>query len=122
MKHSILYIDDEEINLRTFKTAFRREFIIYLATSALEGLEILEHEQIDIVITDQMMPKMTGVQFLEQVNKRFPTIPPKRLIISGYSLDDDIKKAFDKYQLFQFVAKPWKFDKLKQTINDALNS
>ena len=122
MKKSILYVDDEEINLRTFKTAFRREFEVFLASNATEGLEILTREKIDVVITDQRMPLMTGVEFLEQVNIKYPTIPPKRLILSGYSPDKDIQKAFDEYQLFQFISKPWEINSLRQTILNSLAS
>lgn len=122
MKYRILYVDDEEINLRTFKTAFRKIYDIITVTSAIEGLEVMKKEKIDVVITDQMMPKMTGVEFLEKVNKNYPTIPPKRLIISGYSHNQDIQKAFDEYQLFQFISKPWKIEELKQIITNAIAS
>ena len=121
MKKKILYVDDEEINLRMFKTSFRRDFEVFTALSAEEGLKILDDEHIDLVLTDQMMPHMTGVEFLERVNRKYPHIPPTRLIISGYAKNEDIDKAYEEYRLFQFIAKPWKKDDLLTTINQALN-
>ena len=119
-KKTILYVDDEEINLRLFRNSFRRDFELFLANSAKEGLEILDKQKIDIVITDQQMPKMTGVELLEIVNERFSTIPPSRLIISGYSANEEIEKAFKNYKLFRFVSKPWRYDELKNILFDAL--
>ena len=120
-KYKILYIDDEEVNLRLFKNTFRRDFEILLADSAKEGLLILEKNKIDVVITDQQMPEMTGVELLGIVNERFEDIPPNRLVVSGYSSDEDIKKAFDLYKLYRFVSKPWKYEELKQIILESIN-
>ncbi|MEN8121503.1 MAG: response regulator [Bacteroidota bacterium] len=116
----ILYVDDEEVNLRLFKSTFRRDFEIFLANSAKEGLQILEKNKIDVVITDQRMPEITGVELLGIINEKFDTIPPNRLIVSGYSANEDIEKAFNEYRLFRFISKPWKYEELKQVIIDAL--
>ncbi|HOP03732.1 MAG TPA: response regulator [Tenuifilaceae bacterium] len=119
-KHSILYVDDEESNLRVFKSTFRREFNIYIANSAREGMMILENSNIDVVITDQRMPEITGVEFLKQIHERFPHIPPSRLILSGFSKDEEIDVAFEKYKLFKFVSKPWNADDLREVILKAI--
>ncbi len=120
-KYKILYVDDEEVNLRLFKNTFRRDFDILLANSAKEGLLILEKNKIDVVITDQRMPEMTGVEFLEIVNERFDDIPPNRLIVSGYSTNEAIEKAYKLYKLFRFISKPWRYEELKQVILDSIN-
>jgi len=120
-KYTILYIDDEEVNLRLFKNSFRRDFDILIASSAREGLEILKNNTIDVVITDQRMPEITGVEFLKIVNERYPDIPPNRLILSGYSDADQIEKAFNEYRLYRFVSKPWNVDELKIIILEAIN-
>ena len=65
--YSILYIDDEENNLISFRSTFRREYRIHVASSGEEGLEIMEKNNIQLVITDQRMPDMTGIEFLEQI-------------------------------------------------------
>lgn len=119
-KFKILYVDDEESNLRIFKDNFRRDFDIKTAISAKIALEILEQELVDVVITDQRMPSMTGVELLAEINKRFPKIPPNRLIVSGYSEDEDIKKAFEEYRLSKFIPKPWDYEELKETIINAI--
>ena len=118
-KLRILYIDDEEINLRMFKSTFRRDFLILIACSAKEGLSILEKEPVDILITDQRMPEMTGVELLRVIAGRFPTVRPVRLIISGYIADQDIEEAFKEYKLFRFVSKPWEESFLKAIISEA---
>lgn len=121
LKHKVLYIDDEEVNLRLFKNSFRRDFEIFLAGSAKEGLGVLENNKIDVVLTDQMMPEMTGVELLKIIHKKFDSVPPNRLIVSGYSENEDIDKAFNEYKLFRFITKPWKYEVLKQVIIDSIN-
>ncbi len=120
-KPKILYVDDEESNLRIFKDAFRRDFEIYTAISGYQGLEILEKTAFDVIITDQRMPGMTGVEFLKEVYTRFPEIPPDRLILSGYAKDEDINEAFKKYKLSKFISKPWEYGELKAIIMNAIN-
>ncbi len=120
MKYNILYVDDEDINLRVFKNTFRRDFNLYLASSAKEGLKILEENQIDVVITDQRMPELTGVDFLKEIHRRYPHIPPNRLIVSGFAKDDEIETAFQEYRLFSFISKPWNGEELKDTIIKAI--
>jgi DNA-binding NtrC family response regulator len=120
MKRAILYVDDEEINLRVFKNSFRRDFNVFVANSASEGLSILEENSIDVVITDQRMPDVTGVEFLKEIHHRFPDIPPNRLIVSGFAKDEDIQTAFNEYKLFSFISKPWDADSLKEIILKAI--
>lgn len=119
-KATILYVDDEEINLRIFKNTFRKDYVVFNANSAKQGLEILLKEKIDVVITDQRMPRMTGLEFLREVNKRFPSIPPSRLMISGYSDSSAIEEAYDKYHLYKFISKPWNEQELKNAITESL--
>jgi len=63
---------------------------------------------------------MTGVELLKKINEKYSTIPPNRLILSGFSEDADIKTAFEKYQLFKFIPKPWVYQELKQIIFEAI--
>lgn len=120
-RYKILYIDDEEVNLRLLKSTFRREFDVYTVSNAKDGLKILEDVSIDVVITDQRMPEMTGVEFLKIVNDRFANIPPNRLILSGYSDFEQIEKAFHEYKLFKFISKPWNEEQLRTIIYEAIN-
>lgn len=118
-KLTVLYIDDEEINLRVFKSTFRRDFFVLIACSAKEGLSILEKEPVDILITDQRMPEMTGVGLLKEVAVKFPAVRPVRMIISGYTADQDIEDAYKHYNLYSFVSKPWDETYLKGIILEA---
>jgi response regulator RpfG family c-di-GMP phosphodiesterase len=119
-KPKILYIDDEEKNLVLFKNSFRREFDIFIADSAQKGIKLIENTDFDVIITDQRMPEMTGVEFLKEVQKRFEKVPPNRLIISGYSDQEAIDEAFDKYQLYQLIQKPWEREEVIKVINEML--
>lgn len=121
-QYTILYIDDEEINLRLFKTTFRREYYVITARDAKEGMEVLSSEKVDLIITDQRMPDITGVEFLKMVQEKWPGIPPGRLIISGYSDPEDIEEAYKHYQLYRFIAKPWKETELNDIIKKAIEN
>ena len=115
-KYKVLYVDDEEINLRLFIASYRRDFEIITCDSAKEALKILETEKVDVVLTDQRMPEMTGVELLAEIDKKFPDIPPNRLMVSGYSRNEDIEKAFNEYKLYKFIRKPWSYEMLRSII------
>ena len=121
MKPTILYVDDEEANLRGFRSVFRRDYNVLVAPSGEEALKVLDENKCDIVITDQRMPKMTGVELLKEIFKRFPKIPPGRMILSGYSKSEDIEEARKKYKLSAFVSKPWNAKDLKEKIEKILH-
>jgi signal transduction histidine kinase len=114
----VLYVDDEPNNLSSFKAVFRRHYEIHVATSGDEGLEILQKIPVQLVITDQRMPKMTGVEFLEKINEQFPDVT--RILLTGYSDLDAIIDAINKGKIFKYIAKPWKAEELKETIDIAL--
>jgi len=71
-KITILYVDDEENNLFSFKAVFRIKYNVLTALSGDEALEILSKKQVHVIITDQRMPEMTGVEFLEKVLEKIP--------------------------------------------------
>jgi response regulator RpfG family c-di-GMP phosphodiesterase len=111
----ILYIDDEEHNLQAFKANFRRDFKIFTAISGAEGLEIFKKEpDLNIILTDQRMPNMTGIEFLEEVQKIDPE--PMRILITGYSDINAVIDAINRGQVYRYLNKPWHYDDLKSTI------
>jgi two-component system, sensor histidine kinase and response regulator len=116
--NAVLYIDDEEKNLTSFKAVFRKEYQIYVAKSAQEGIEIMEKNPIHLVITDQRMPNMTGVEFLEHIVDKYPEVT--RIILTGYSDVEAIIQAINKGRVFRYVTKPWRREELKETIDNAL--
>ncbi len=117
-KFSLLYVDDEESNLRIFKNTFRRKFNIYTATSAREGMKILDNNEIDLVLSDQRMPEMTGVEFLRYTLNKHPK--PNRILITGYSDLEAIENAINHARIFQYIPKPWNEEHLMKVIDDAL--
>lgn len=118
-KFTILYVDDEESNLNIFKNTFRREYNVLVANTAMRGLEILKDEHVDLILTDQRMPEMDGVEFLKQTLKRYPNL--NRILITAYSDFFAIKKAINEAQIFQYLQKPWTEDNLRQIIEQALD-
>jgi two-component system sensor histidine kinase/response regulator len=114
---NVLYVDDEENNLISFKAAFRKKYKIFTTTSVIEAEEILDKTDIHVILADQRMPVMTGVQFFEKVRKKHPT--PIRMLITGYA---DISAAIDainKGEVFRFIDKPWDQDYVEIAINTA---
>ncbi|WP_020532128.1 response regulator [Flexithrix dorotheae] len=117
-KYNILYVDDEESNLRIFRTAFRRHYNIFTASSALVGFEILRTEDIHLIISDQRMPNMTGSEFLSKVYLENPA--PIRMILTGYSDMAAIVEAINSGKIYKYITKPWEKDKLKLIFDEAL--
>lgn len=120
MKRTVLYIDDEEANLRTFRSVFRREYTILTAKNGKEGLQLLEEQDPDILITDQCMPEMSGVELLKILFESKPDRRPSRIMLSGFAEAEDVKEAKEKYLLKKFVSKPWKKEEMRQTIEESI--
>ncbi|SFG55290.1 Response regulator receiver domain-containing protein [Algoriphagus hitonicola] len=116
-KIKILYVDDEENNLQAFKATFRRDYKIFLAISAQEGVDILAKEDIDIIITDQRMPEKTGVEFLESIIPIHPN--PIRILLTGYTDIQAVIDAINKGQVYHYLTKPWEEDYLRTVIKNA---
>ncbi|GAB2978302.1 hypothetical protein GCM10027049_12170 [Mucilaginibacter puniceus] len=118
MEIGVLYVDDEVNNLNSFKAAFRRDFEIYTASSAREGRKILENNEIGVIITDQRMPVMTGIEFLESIIPIYPdTI---RILLTGFSDINAVMDAINRGQVYKYLVKPWQNDELKIYIENAL--
>ena len=114
---NVLYVDDELGNLTAFKAAFRRVFNVYIAESGVEAHQIMEKHDIEIVLTDQRMPEMTGVEFLESIITDFPdTI---RILVTGFSDIEAIIDSVNRGRVYNYVAKPWNNEELKMIINQA---
>lgn len=116
-KISVLYVDDELNNLNSFKAAFRRDFNVLIATSGQEGLKILEENTIHVIITDQRMPGMTGVDFLIEVLKKFSD--PIRILLTGYTDVNAVIDAVNKGHIYYYINKPWDEDQMKIVIRNA---
>jgi response regulator RpfG family c-di-GMP phosphodiesterase len=118
-KIGILYVDDEINNLHSFKATFRNSYDIITALSAEEGKKILKEnsKDVQIIITDQRMPGMTGVEFLSSIIKEYPE--PLRILLTGYSDMQAVVDAINQGQIYQYISKPWEEQHLKIVIEKA---
>ena len=119
-KYSILYVDDEVINLRLFSVAFRRDFNVITASSGEEGLKVLAENDIKLILTDQQMPGMLGTEFLEKTLESYPDMI--RMIVTGFADIDAIANAVNKVGIYKYITKPWDNRELKLTMDKALES
>ncbi|MFT4095435.1 MAG: response regulator [Niabella sp.] len=116
--YNILYVDDEIHNLNSFRAVFRRSYNIFTALSGEEGKKILQENEIHVVITDQRMPGISGVEFLESIIKDFPAIP--RILLTGYTDINAVVDAINRGSVYKYVQKPWVEEELRSTIESAL--
>lgn len=118
MLGKILYVDDEEPNLVSFKYLFKKNFEIHLADSAEKGIEILQSESIQIIITDQKMPGTTGVEFLKKIAPAFPD--PIKILLTGYTDIATVVEAINLGQIYRYIAKPFEPDEMLLTLKNAI--
>ena len=117
-KIKVLYIDDENNNLLSFQAAFRRKYKIVTASSAAEGMNVLNNEKdVHVIICDQRMPHTTGVEFFQVVRKAFPE--PVRILLTGYTDAEAIIGAINKGEIFRYIKKPWDEFELQNGVQNA---
>ncbi|MEQ9404175.1 MAG: response regulator [Cyclobacteriaceae bacterium] len=117
---TILYADDEEANLRGFRSAFRRIYNVHVAIGPLEAFEIVKNEKIDLVVSDHRMPEMSGVELLRDVYDFNPSI--KRMILSGFIKREELNDAVGDFGIHDFVTKPWDFEALNNIFQTLLTT
>ena len=116
-KFSLLYVDDEAANLRVFKANFRKLYNVHTTVNPIEAIEILKHEDIQIIVTDQRMPEMTGTQFLEKILPDYPDVI--KIILTGFTDIEAIKDGINRCGIFKYITKPWNFDEMKGVLERA---
>ncbi|WP_295712580.1 response regulator [Mucilaginibacter sp.] len=116
-KITVLYVDDEENNLFSFKATFRMKYEVLTAISAKDALTVLSTKQVHVILSDQRMPEMTGVEFFEIILEKFPD--PMRILLTGYADMSAVVDAVNKGKIFHYLDKPWNEEELDQTINRA---
>ncbi len=113
----VLIVDDEQRSLETLRRTLEEEFRVVVAASAEDALRVLESEFVQVVLSDQRMPNMSGVEFLRRVREQWPDAI--RMIISGYTDPADIIAAVNDAGIYQFIHKPWHPDSLLLSVRGA---
>ncbi|WP_114970439.1 EAL domain-containing protein [Rhodoferax ferrireducens] len=115
---TLLLVDDEPNVLASLKRLFRRDgHVILTANSGPEGLDMLSRHRVDIIISDQRMPGMTGVEFLRAAKVNHPdTI---RIVLSGYTELQSVTDAINEGAVYRFLTKPWDDDQLREQVHKA---
>jgi response regulator RpfG family c-di-GMP phosphodiesterase len=116
-KRPILVVDDEPEMLFSLRNLLRREFEVYTAGSGAEGMRVLEQREVHLVMTDQRMPEMTGVELLNRVKCEHPGA--MRLIFTGYADIKAVIDAINQGNVFRYVTKPWDPEELLAALRDA---
>jgi response regulator RpfG family c-di-GMP phosphodiesterase len=110
----VLYLDDEEPNLFSFKAAFRREFEVHTCDEPHKAVRLLDEHEFHVVLSDQRMPRISGVEFFELIMPDHPDI--SRILVTGYADTDAVVDAINKGQVYRFVSKPWNEEELRGVI------
>jgi response regulator RpfG family c-di-GMP phosphodiesterase len=118
MSYKILIVDDEPANLRILERLFRAEYTVLAAASGIEALELLGQHDIALIISDQRMPVMTGIDFLKKAAAMRPNTV--RIILTGYTDVNALVEAINSGVVYKYATKPWVNEDLRQTVNRAL--
>lgn len=114
---SLLIVDDERGILNTLEESFRDMFKVYTANSGTEALQIFRNNDIQLVLSDQRMPEMTGVELFGKLKEINPT--PVRILITGYSDINVVIRGLNEGLMWQYVTKPWDTEDLKALLRRA---
>lgn len=119
-EYPVLYVDDERDNLRIFELTFRRDFKVLTASSAKEGLELLAQHPVAVVLSDQKMPEIEGVDFLRQVRELDGRA--LRILVTAYGDAKILGDAINDGNIYRYVAKPWEPDDMRLTLQRAIEA
>ena len=119
-EYPVLYVDDERDNLRIFELTFRRDFTVLTAGSAKEGLELLSQHPVAVVLSDQKMPGIEGVEFLRQVRELDSRA--LRILVTAYGDAKILGDAINDGNIYRYVAKPWEPDDMRLTVRRAIEA
>ena len=117
-KYELLLVDDELANLQKLQRTFMDRYNVHLAQSGQAALQILQKAPIDAIITDQKMPDMTGIEFLEISQKTYPNLV--RIILTGFTEVDDLIAAINTGKVHRYITKPWEPEDLRLAVQDSI--
>ncbi len=119
-RYSLLILEDEQLNLDALVETFKNDYEVLPFTSAVDALEHVRTKKphVDLVLTDQRMPKMSGTQFLEEINKIYPKV--MKIVLTGYTETRDLMEAINKGEVHRYITKPADPSYLKIEVKQAL--
>lgn len=117
-KPTLLFVDDESRILRTMEMAFRRDYHLLTTTDGREAIELLRQHRVDVIISDQRMPVMTGVEVLRSARKISPGTV--RILLTGYAELASIVGSINEGEIFRYIQKPWHLIELRKTLDEAV--
>jgi DNA-binding NtrC family response regulator len=115
---AVLFVDDEERILRSLRMQFRGRYDVLMTTSGHEALQIVRSRPVHVVVSDQRMPEMLGVDLLRQVREASPAT--MRLLLTGYSDLQAIVASVNEGEIFRFIEKPWQPQYLLDVVEQAV--
>ncbi len=118
IKDTILYVDDEVLNLQLFTEYFNDDFHIITCESPLECDQYLKSENIKVIISDQSMPEESGLDFIQRINVVYPDII--KILFTAYSDHELAIEAINRVGIYRYLLKPWNFNEMKNSIESAI--
>jgi DNA-binding NtrC family response regulator len=118
MKYKIMIVDDEPANLRLLERLFRQDYTVIVAESGDEALRLLAEHDVALLITDQCMPVMTGLELLNLTAALRPHMV--RMILTGYTDVGTLVEAINGGLVYKYLTKPWSNDELRLSVSRAL--
>lgn len=113
--YPILFVDDEALALTTFKNLFKEDFTVYTANTCEDALQLInDHPELALIISDQRMPGMTGVELLRQISQKRPDTV--RMLITADTDMELVMKAINEGKIYRYITKPYNVDELTQTL------
>ena len=117
-QYRLLLVDDEMANLQKLQRTFVDHYEVSAAQSGEEALDILRRTTVDVIITDQKMPNMTGIEFLELSQREYPNLV--RIVLTGFTEVDDLIAAINMGKVHKYITKPWEPEDLRMAVREAL--
>jgi two-component system, response regulator, stage 0 sporulation protein F len=116
---TVLYVDDEPINLMLFSMNFKNKFNVVTAGSGHQGLGLLKtYPKTKVVISDMKMPGMNGIEFIRKAKKDFPAI--SYFILTGFEITDEISEAIEKKLIHKYFRKPFNINEIEESIREVV--
>lgn len=115
---TLLLVDDEPDLLRSLQGLLRQKFQLFVADSGAAALEIIQSQPVQIVMSDQRMPKMSGDELLARIAQIAPDTV--RILLTGYADIHDVIRALNTGGLFRYLTKPWDLDELMEVLEEAV--